>query len=219
MDPGTWQDAAVLAEQVLREHLVRPRPGYMVSDRVLATEHFEFRGINLPDRGLPAPAVPTRSFSDPVGLQQYTPTASRSSRPLCRRRTPAMTAHTPDHWRMVVTDDDPQLMAFLVTTLRSAGHCVFAAYDGNSACELALLIPGLDLLITNMRWGSGTNRDLIKAVRANRPGLPILHIGEPMPNPDGLLDDVPALLEPFTTNQLLQKVRELMPERRVSRQV
>ena len=56
-------------------------------------------------------------------------------------------------WRIVVTDDDPQLMTFLVTTLRSAGHCVFAAYDGNSACELALLIPDLDLLITNTRWG------------------------------------------------------------------
>ena len=113
---------------------------------------------------------------------------------------------------MVVTDDDPQLMTFLVTTLRSAGHCVFAAYDGNSACELALLIPDLDLLITNKRWGSTTHRDLIKSVRDKKPGWPILHIGEPMPNPDGLLDDVPAMREPFTANQLLQKVRELVAQ-------
>ncbi len=103
---------------------------------------------------------------------------------------------------MVVTDDDPQLRTFLVNTLRSDGHCVFAAYDGNSACELALLSPDLDLLITVTRWGASPNRALIKSVRNKRPGLPILHIGEPMPNPHGLLDDVPALGEPFTANQL-----------------
>jgi CheY-like chemotaxis protein len=118
----------------------------------------------------------------------------------------------PRPWRIVVTDDDPQLMTFLVTTLRGVGHCVFAAYDGDSACELALLIPELDLLITNTRWGSTDNRDLIKSVRGRKPGLPILHIGEPMPNPDGLLDDVPALREPFTANQLLDKVRELVTQ-------
>jgi DNA-binding response OmpR family regulator len=124
----------------------------------------------------------------------------------------------PAAWRLVVTDDDPQLMTFLVSTLRSAGHCVFAAYDGNSACELALLIPDLDLLITNTRWGSTTNRDLIKSVRHKRPGLPILHIGEPMPNPDRLLDNVPALREPFTANQLLEKVRELVAQQWASGQ-
>ena len=44
LDPNNWQDAAVLAEQVLSEHLRRPSPGYMLSDRVLVKEHFEFRG-------------------------------------------------------------------------------------------------------------------------------------------------------------------------------
>ena len=103
-------------------------------------------------------------------------------------------------------------MAFLIGTLRQAGHCVFAAYDGNSACELALLIPDLDLLITNTRWGVVSNRELIRLVRTKRPGLPILHIGDPMPNPDGLLDDVPALREPFTPEQLLEKARELVAQ-------
>jgi DNA-binding response OmpR family regulator len=126
-----------------------------------------------------------------------------------------MTSEPPPPWRIVVTDDDPKLMNFLVGTLRSAGHCVFAAYDGESACELALLIPDLDLLITNTRWGVVSNRELIKAVRRKRPGLPILHVGEPMPNPDGLLDDVPALREPFTANQLLEKVRDLVAQQSV----
>jgi CheY-like chemotaxis protein len=121
-----------------------------------------------------------------------------------------MTFEPPRPWRIVVTDDDPVLMALLVGILRDDGHCVFAAYDGESACELALLIPDLDLLVTNTRWGTVTNRELIRLVRNKKPGLPILHIGEPMPNPDGFLDDVPALRHPFTADQLLEKVRELV---------
>jgi hypothetical protein len=44
VEPGVWQDAPALAEQMLTEHLMRPSPGYMLSERVLAKEHFEFRG-------------------------------------------------------------------------------------------------------------------------------------------------------------------------------
>jgi hypothetical protein len=44
LEPGAWEDATVVAELVLSEHLLRPSPGYMLSDRVLAREHFEFRG-------------------------------------------------------------------------------------------------------------------------------------------------------------------------------
>jgi hypothetical protein len=44
VEPGVWQDAPALAEQMLTEHLLRTSPGYMLSERVLAKEHFEFRG-------------------------------------------------------------------------------------------------------------------------------------------------------------------------------
>jgi hypothetical protein len=50
IEPGAWQDAAALAEQMLAEHLLRPSPGYMLSERVLAREHFEFRGGNRASR-------------------------------------------------------------------------------------------------------------------------------------------------------------------------
>ncbi len=109
-------------------------------------------------------------------------------------------------------------MAFLVGTLRSAGHCIFAAYDGDAASELALLIPDLHLLVTNTRWGLRSNRELIRLVRSRRPGLPILHIGDPMPDPEGLLGDVPALQEPLTADELLGKVRELVARQRGRRE-
>jgi DNA-binding response OmpR family regulator len=119
----------------------------------------------------------------------------------------------PGYKRIVATDDDPMLLAFVVTTLRNAGHCVFAAYDADSACELALVLDELDLMITNTRLGSESARDLIRAVRRKKPDLPILHIGEPLSNPEGLLDDVPTLPEPITAEALLAAVRDLLARR------
>ena len=119
----------------------------------------------------------------------------------------------PPYRRIVAADDDPMLLAFVVTTLRDAGHCVFAAYDTESACELALGLEALDLMITNTRLGTVSARELIRAVRRQKPDLPMLHLGEPLPNPDGLLDDVPNLREPITTERLSDAVRALLAPR------
>jgi DNA-binding response OmpR family regulator len=125
-----------------------------------------------------------------------------------------MTAHPHRPWRIVATDDDPNLLALVVTTLRDAGYCVFAAYDGDAACELALALSELDLLVTNTRLGTGSARQLIRLVRQEKPDLAILHVGDPLPNPDGLLSDVPSLREPFTAEELLSAVQRLLGGRR-----
>jgi DNA-binding response OmpR family regulator len=125
-----------------------------------------------------------------------------------------MTRQRPNYCRIVASDDDPMVLAFVVATLRDAGHCVFAAYDTDSACELALAIDELDLMITNTRLGTDSARELIRAVRRQKPDLPILHLGEPLPNPDGLLDDVPNLREPITAEALLAAVGSLLARRR-----
>jgi hypothetical protein len=43
-EPGVWQDADDLAEQMLTQHLLRPSPGFGLSGRMLPVEHLEFRG-------------------------------------------------------------------------------------------------------------------------------------------------------------------------------
>jgi len=124
-----------------------------------------------------------------------------------------MNAQHSNSFRIVVTDDDPNLLTFVVTTLRDAGHCVFAAYDAKSACEVAIAISELDLMITNTRLGTVSAGTLIRQVRQQKPGLPILHVGDPLPNPDGFLSDVPTLQEPFTADELLAAVRSLLARR------
>lgn len=111
-------------------------------------------------------------------------------------------------WRVVATDDNPKLLEMVVTTLRDAGHCVFAAYDGRSACELALLIPDLDLLVTNTRLGDVSAEALIRRVREARPEVPILHVGQPLDDPASVLGDVVHLSEPFTPAELLAAAKE-----------
>ena len=112
--------------------------------------------------------------------------------------------------RVVVSDDDPMLLARLVMVLRNAGHGVFAAYDGLSALELTEQIPDLDLLITNTRLGNVDAPELVRSVRAAKPWLAILHVGDPVPDAEGLLAGVPTLREPFTSEELLGAINKLL---------
>ena len=114
--------------------------------------------------------------------------------------------------RIVVVDDDPMLLARLVTILREAGHGVFAAYDGLAACELAEFISDLDLVITNTRLANLDAPELIERVRSSKPWLAILHIGDPLPAAGGPLADVPTLRAPFTSEELLEAIARVLAE-------
>jgi CheY-like chemotaxis protein len=116
-----------------------------------------------------------------------------------------------DGRRIIVTDDDPTKLYMLTQTLRDAGHCVFAAYDGLSALELVFQLPNVDLLITNTRLGLIDGPELMRRTHALRPDLPILHVSHdgttvPVDTPGG----VPTLTEPFSPNELLHAVRHLL---------
>lgn len=50
LQPETWESAGALADKVLACRLLLPSGGFVLSDRVLATGHFEFRG-GSPPRG------------------------------------------------------------------------------------------------------------------------------------------------------------------------
>src|SRR5205814_5100265 len=113
-------------------------------------------------------------------------------------------------WRIIVTDDDANKVYSITRTLRDAGHCVFAAFDGVSALELVEMLPFVHLLITNTRLGSVDGPELMRRAREARPGLPIMHIVHAREADGGAPVDVLTLAEPFTSEQLLTGVRALM---------
>ncbi len=115
-----------------------------------------------------------------------------------------------DGWRIIATDDNTSKLSAIVQTLRDAGHCVFAAYDGRSALELIAQLPDIDLLITNTRLGAVDGPELIRQTRELRPGMPILHVVHHGDPGDGTPPDVPTLREPFTPNDLLMVLGSLL---------
>jgi CheY-like chemotaxis protein len=115
-----------------------------------------------------------------------------------------------DGWRIIATDDNTSKLSTLVHTLRDAGHCVFAAYDGLSALELVIQLPNVDLLITNTRLGVVDGPELMRRTRDLRPDLPILHVIHGGDSDGGAPPGVPTLREPFTANQLLTVIGSLL---------
>src|SRR6478736_9116478 len=106
--------------------------------------------------------------------------------------------HPREGWRIIATDDNTSKLSAVVNTLRDAGHCVYAAYDGQSALELVALLPNVDLLITNTRLGVVDGPELMRRARVMHPDLPILHIIRGSDPDGGTPQRVPTLREPLT---------------------
>jgi DNA-binding response OmpR family regulator len=118
---------------------------------------------------------------------------------------------------IVVADESPELLDFIVTVLRSAKCWVYQAHDALSALELTLGLGTIDLLITDASRPRVKGRQLIWQVRERMPTLPILCIAtRKLPRgtlPEGLPPDVPTLRAPFTASQLLVAARALLEGR------
>jgi CheY-like chemotaxis protein len=113
-----------------------------------------------------------------------------------------------------VADEDPAVVALIITALRQDGHAVFHAYDGRSAVELVYAMRQCDLVISNTRVDGMPGVDLIRQLRHDRPGQPIAYIanvGRSTPEIEAQLPpDVPILREPFTADELRTTVATLL---------
>jgi DNA-binding response OmpR family regulator len=119
-----------------------------------------------------------------------------------------------DRPRIVIADEDPHLVQFVVETLRKDGNAVFHAYDGLSAAQLAFSLDRCDLLISNTRVQGVPGIELIRQLRLRLPKLHILYVsnlGRSSPEVEAQLPaDVPVLREPFTADELLAAVRPFL---------
>ena len=113
--------------------------------------------------------------------------------------------------RRIVICDSNALLHSVTGLLRMSGYCVFQAHDGQAARELCHELPDIELLVLNTT-GTGTDTpSLVREVRADCPGLAVLHIGSSAPQ--GLPDDVPTLAESVSADELLKAVGTLLPSR------
>ena len=109
--------------------------------------------------------------------------------------------------RIVICDYN-QLLQSVTGLLRMSGYRVYQAYDGLAAEELCGQLADIELLVLNT-FGTGIDLgELIRAVRQQRPNMPVLHIGNSVP--ESMPPDVPTLAEDFTAEALLLAVEALM---------
>jgi CheY-like chemotaxis protein len=112
----------------------------------------------------------------------------------------------------LVVDDDDGVRAVTARMLRSEGHHVEEARDGQAALELIRRRP-YDLLVSDLVMPSMGGVDLSEEARKLRPEMPILLVsGRPLrdtPDPEG----VSYLSKPFGAAELLQEVTRLAERR------
>jgi CheY-like chemotaxis protein len=76
-------------------------------------------------------------------------------------------------WRILLIDDRPDLRQCITTILEDAGHVVEEAESGDVGVQTLHVSP-IDLVITDLQMPGLSGRDVARAVRSIRPGLPVI---------------------------------------------
>jgi CheY-like chemotaxis protein len=84
------------------------------------------------------------------------------------------------------------------------------AYSGKEALKILRSGEAFDLLITDQGMPGMTGAELIDAVRAERPDLPIVLATAYDELPNDMARGVPRLLKPFMQGQLLEIVKRVV---------
>jgi two-component system, NtrC family, response regulator GlrR len=115
---------------------------------------------------------------------------------------------------IIVADEDPKMVEFVITTLRDDGHAVFHAYDVLSATQLAIGLEVCDLVISNTKVAGAEGVELIQFLRQSNPTLPIIYLantGRSTPEAEAQLpSDILILREPFTAEDLRGTVAAML---------
>lgn len=117
--------------------------------------------------------------------------------------------------RILVVEDAPAVRTLLATTLTECGYRVLTAPDGATALAKAeLQSDPIDLLLTDVVMPQMNGRALAEQLKATRPLLNVLFMSGY--TDDEILKhgvrtrDVEILSKPFSTNELLEKVRTML---------
>ena len=115
------------------------------------------------------------------------------------------------HETVLMVDNDDMVLALGETILASAGYKVWVASNGQRALELLSQAPGeIELIITDLVMPGMSGRELIDRVRRLSPTVPILSISGYVRPSIGEQEDEFYLRKPYTTQELLRKVKQVL---------
>ena len=112
---------------------------------------------------------------------------------------------------VLLVDNDEMVLSLGETILASAGYKVWVASSGQRALELFSQTPAeIDLIITDLVMPGMSGRELIDRIRRFSPTVPVLSMsGYVRPSTEDR-DDEFYLRKPYTTQELLRKVKQVL---------
>ena len=125
------------------------------------------------------------------------------------------------HETILIAEDEAAVRVFVERVLTRAGYRVLAAANGQEALAMAKTLPHLDMLFTDMVMPGMGGAELAETLARSRPTLPTLYASgysnaalPRVTGAGGAAAQAPYIPKPFTAEQLLTKVREVLDSRR-----
>ncbi|MEP7344587.1 MAG: response regulator, partial [Gemmatimonadaceae bacterium] len=122
---------------------------------------------------------------------------------------------------ILVVDDEEVLRRIAARVLTAAGYRVRVAGDADEALRLARADgPRIDLLLTDIVMPGMNGRELAAVLRSEQPGVRVLLMSgysHGHGSSHGTHEETQFLQKPFTIDELLAKVRGLLPAANVPR--
>jgi predicted ATPase/signal transduction histidine kinase/ActR/RegA family two-component response regulator len=208
VDTGTGMDARTLA-RIFEPFFTTKPPGHGT-------------GLGLPTvHGLVAQHAGHLRVRSEVGAGSSFEVLFPSAEPAIAPPAPVATAMpravTIDGTILVV-EDDAAVRGLLAEVLTEVGYQVVATGDPPSALHLARdLGPRLALVITDVIMPKLNGRELVRQLVQEHAALPVLYVSgyaDAALSSEGVLEPGVALLrKPFTVDELLRRVREVLEDR------
>lgn len=123
---------------------------------------------------------------------------------------------------ILVVEDDDDVRHYTSETLRELGYRVVEAGDGQTAIDMVDKGEPIHMIVTDIVMPTMSGREVADAIRALRPGVPVLYIsGYPrdvISQGDRIDPDVDLLSKPFSFSTLSAKVREILDAAKATRE-
>lgn len=107
---------------------------------------------------------------------------------------------------VLAVDDDGLVLMNTTVMLQDMGHTVLEATSGDQALDILRREQSVDLVITDHAMPRMTGAQLAAAIKAERPGLPIILATGYAELPPGVDAGLPKLGKPFRQHELMQAV-------------
>ncbi|MBL0215251.1 MAG: response regulator [Myxococcales bacterium] len=109
--------------------------------------------------------------------------------------------------RIILVEDDPDLLRALTRILRRAGHDVFGCATSRDALHELEQAERFDLMISDLNLAEGTCDDLLGEARRRSPSTRLMVLTAAL-DPPGLGEDVSVYAKPIGAAELVRVVHQ-----------